>query len=1211
MRKHMPLYVLLIVLLSLIPFIYSISFLSGPTLTANPTTETDIVCSWTPSNDVTQVNVTWFNGSNIYAKQNNIPQNYTILNKNIARKGEVWTCEVTLYNGSSTAIQNVSEVIVNAEPTEPILYLNATAQSNSTTVYEDTTYDFDVNSSDPDGDTITFSNTGSYFSVDSNDGTFTWTPSNTQTSKNITFTVQDDNSPDVGIVAKIIEFIIVQVNDSPVLQAINDQTATEGVAFYPTITVTDEENDANNFSLSYTQVNGDGSLSSLVLNKMTGFTANLTFNRSSNAPIFAERGNYSVTITVFDAVNASRNDSETFNLEIIPLNQLPVLDSIPNASGTQGSAFFLEINSTDNDTDDTSSFSITPISCSINNPWSITTTNSSNNGTGTINQVLTNDHVICPNVTITVQDSNGATDSQNVYFNITNTNDAPEIYDYSNANTNTGGNNLTNLTGANGARFTYTLNFTDIDSLTYEGESLTITTNESLFSFDNNGIMNFTINDSHVGNWSINVTVSDDEGLSDSRIMTVEFVNNTIPSINNLSQDYCQEDVACTIYVSATDPDVNENITFTSNTSLFNITYYNDTAGVMQATFNNNEVGNYSILITATDIVSASSNRSFNFEIRNTNDPPIFDMDQDNVADNISLGLIVETHEYYYVINVSDEDLIHGDVLSFNWTLLAGNTSVFNMTKNSTNQGIINFTPQIGDANNYSINITVTDSANNRISQIVNFTIYQKSSAPVINEVEPYWNGSETIFSLGTNTFGSSININFSENKTVTFDVNATDPNGDNLTYTWYVNNVLNKTGRPNILSFNFASEGDYEINVTVEDEYYETTSFLWNLTVNNLNRNPQLLNDLENLTGSLEVNGTTTYSNYFSKFNSIQRFYDADDDTDGNLEIDGNETFNLTIKTNGTCTDQVSATVATFSISGSSLTVTPVKLGECIISFNATDNEGAAIESNNVKVNVSKLDTVVSSSSSSSSSSSGGGGTRTETVVVPITQEVDSPAPLKIIAPGEVVIYKQKTIKVPIKIESNWTETLYGITIEAESNNTEIEMNLSEDSFKTLTSGDSKEITLTITNFREGGPYEVIIRGTVDSPSYVDEELILVNSIEAANDGDTYETKISFARDFFNENKECQELNEVLKQAEDSASAGDFKQAIEYVDAAINGCKYLASQLADIETQSPGSIKSIKEFTKQHIIEVVLGSLGLMIIALGIFFTRKNAFDQ
>ena len=61
----------------------------------------------------------------------------------------------------------------------------------------------------------------------------------------------------------------------------------------------------------------------------------------------------------------------------------------------------------------------------------------------------------------------------------------------------------------------------------------------------------------------------------------------------------------------------------------------------------------------------------------------------------------------------------------------------------------------------------------------MNFTIYNKSLAPVVDDVRPYNDGSQAVFTWGTNTFGNSMDINFTENRTVTFDVNVSDGNGD------------------------------------------------------------------------------------------------------------------------------------------------------------------------------------------------------------------------------------------------------------------------------------------------------------------------------------------------------------------------------------------------------------------------------------------------
>lgn len=1195
----------IIALALLIPLVLSLGLSPSPSITpSNPDTQANLVCSW-GAVDATQINVSWSKNGVLNVTYNNIEENQSTILSTRTSRGEIWVCNVNITDGGSKITGSDTVTIENADPTTPVLYKNGTQQQNSTLIYEDSTYLFYINSTDPDGDTIDYENNGTLFDINAlNTGYFTYTPRYNHVSSNIRFTLRDGQSP-TGISERIFYFNITYVNDSPLwVTSITDQNATENQAFVYNIAVSDEENDPNNFSMSV-----EPALPSLVINKIDGFNANITFNRSGNTPIFGEEGNYTVNITVVDSTNTSRNLTSSFNLEVFVTNQIPVMVLIPNYAGVQNNNFEIYINATDADLNDTLSFSMESLNCALSEPWSITTLNTTAiNGTARISLTLNNDHVVCPDVNISVTDSKGGIDYQEVNFDITNVNDAPQIFNKSLTITNTAGNNLTNLTGSKGARIIFSVNATDIDSLTSDGETLSFATNNSLFPINSNGKFNFTANESHVGNWTINVSVSDDEGLIAYANMNLNVSNNTIPIILNLTNSSCTEDLLCTITVVGYDPDAGSILTINSNTSRFSFTTKNNTAAVFTGTFNNSDVGNYTVLLTVNDEVNASSNKTVIISINNTNDAPFFDGDQDNVSDTINFSLLVETYNFVYVINVSDEDFIYGDTISFSYTNTSGNYSIFNLTQISSYQAVVNITPGLGTNGIYSFNVSVNDSLNNTAWQIVTFTIYNKSIAPVIEDVRPYNNGSQAVFSFGSNSFGNSMDINFTESNTVTFDVNATDANDDDLNYTWYYNGVYNGTQRPRIHTYDYASNGQYTIKVVVNDPFFEETSFQWNLTVTNLNRQPQLLNDLDNLTGSQNISGTKTFQSYFSRYGSDQRFYDADDDSNNNSEIDGDETSALTYNATS-CLDQVLATVATFTYSGADLTVIPVKLGLCNVTFTAIDSAGEYVSSNKVRVNVTGLNAETGSSTTTTTVSSGGGG-GTNTVVVPLSQEVNNPTPLKIIAPGEVVIYRQKVITVPIIIESNWTEPLLGITLEATTNNTDVELNLSQDYFNSLNPLQRENVTLTITNFREGGPYEILITGRVDDPEYEDTQLILINSIEAANDGDTYETKISFARDFFDENKECQELNEVLNQAEIAATNLDYKQAIDYVDAAINGCKHLVSELAAAETQNPSYIKTLRNITKDNIIVIVISAISLFVVGLGFFFTRKQIFE-
>jgi len=206
----------------------------------------------------------------------------------------------------------------------------------------------------------------------------------------------------------------------------------------------------------------------------------------------------------------------------------------------------------------------------------------------------------------------------------------------------------------------------------------------------------------------------------------------------------------------------------------------------------------------------------------------------------------------------------------------------------------------------------------------------------------------------------------------------------------------------------------------------------------------------------------------------------------------------------------------------------------------------------------------------------------------------------VKIITPTTVTIYKNKTMVIPIRIRNNWNSTLYGIRLSAIVNESDAQISLSTETYASLVVGQEEKFNLTVTNYREDGPYEIQITANVTEPPYYDVATILVNAIESRDRGEEVDIKITFAMDLLTQNAECQELNELLDIAREKASAAEYDEALEYVDKAINGCKYLMSRKElESQKQTPKSFASMlgDNMLIVKMIAVVFGILGLGVL--------------
>jgi len=1156
----------------------------------NATTLDTLSCTWTASPDATSANVTWYKDGQVFKNETGAASPSTINPSNTSR-GQTWNCTVTITNGTTSLTSSDDVTIVNANPYPLTVYdENNTDIGNATTIYEDTPATFTVNTSDPDGDQVSYSsiNLPAGASFNTVTGVFQWTPNASDVGSHVvTFIGLDNQTPEKGSTAKDITFTVQEVNDNPVFNpSLTDQTATEGVSFTYDVAATDEESD---YPLSFSL---QTDLTDLVINQTSNTTATITFVLGH--PVFEDKGNHTVNVTVNDTRNGSTTSS--FVLEVIPVNQKPKL-YVPNASGTQGQPFYVLINATDKDVNDTLTFGVNS-NCTLTNPWSITKLDQVTQGNITfsnasIDLTLTNNHVACKSVNISVTDGKETTYVA-LTFNLTNVNDPPVIHENSTDPSNSDGSNITLQTAYANAQYKYVVNATDPDSLVEGGEVLTFSDNTSLFEINQTtGVIIFNALESDIGNYSVLITVTDDQGLNDSKVMLLTVKNNSAPVINPLGNVSCAEDIRCVIFITASDAD-GDNVTFQSNSSVFEINAYNNTAAVLNKTFNQSFVGNYSVTINATDSRGATSSINFTFTINNTNDAPV-------IYPPVTFPtVIVATHSVNVQVTSDDEDrLLFGGAerLTYNNTFILGK-QLFNITTEFnplTNKsiGVIQFTPGLGDVGNYSVNITVIDPHNATDSQIVNFTVLNKTNPPNITKIKPYGLpvSNATVFSFANTSLfpGRNTSVTILENTNVTFNHTTVDDTTayENLTFTWKIGNATVATTHAYTKFFNYFSAGEFNLTLTVEDDRLENSTWTWYVTVQNVNRPPVLHSNLENVT----IDSTETFVNYLYLRDEL-RFLDDDDDPNGNSRIDDNETNRLSFTV-------TSCDVANITITGVTVRFTPLQIGTCEVVFNATDPEGASAASNPVFINVTAVPNGTQSTVivTVPSGGGGGGGGGAASIVIPRNVEVETPEPLNIIAPGEVTIYRNRSIVIPVFLENNWNKSLKNVDITAFTNATGVKLGFDKTHFSELKPREKQRLELVVSGYRLGENFEILLNATVEDPEFTDTALILVNSIEQTDKGEEVEVKVTFARDLLSKNKECQELNELLGRAEAASSKRDYSEALKMLDTIINGCKYLMSK-TELSVEEPKQVK-LDFISRLRKVKMVYAGAAALLLAL------------
>ena len=1228
-------YIKYIALVIMILLIYRVNALRINNLDITPRpayTLDDLTCSWNISG-ATDWNASWYNGSQLFITYHfnlSNPSYNVSLSHIYTKKYDTWRCILDISNttASTSISQETNITINNSRPNSLTLYyfnesLNQWISiDKDITIKEDQQAVFDVNGTDPDNDVLTYAYTHvspstplNDSSFDSSTGSFTWTPTHEEvTTHQFLFTAIDPEG--IGL-SNAYNITVQEVNDKPYFVNLNNQVVIEGNCSWSyVVEARDEETPNGPFNITIFNVSPPFN-SNLSIAMISDYQARISFDPCPN---FFDKGSHKVTLLVQELNDTGlglENNTGSFNLTVIPVNHEPVIYDNGNATGKQGENFFYEFNATDLD-NDTLSLSIQPIDCTapISNPWinylNYTVTYNYNNtgqsfahATINISAInFTNKFVVCSGRVLLIASDGKENTTKEVYFNITNINDPPFINEISNYNNYLSQKNMSNLTAYVDAFFYYKINASDPDLLLIPryNEFLNYSTNDSRFRIIN-GWLNFTPNQSMIGDYSINITVRDLNNSEYSRIMHLFIKNNTKPRINNISlyidgilnasynssittlQGF--EDRHIVIDINSTDkedcstPDcgnINYSLSYQKlspymlNESInFSI---NHTTGVISFTPTQEQVGLYNLSIIIKDSMNAETIKNLLLYINYTNDKP-------NIDSVVLPSKIIESYPAIIKINTSDQDLLIPKELIQNHNFSAFNESLslytnitwdYVLTKFSNNYWEISFTPNSSMIGNHSILIWVNDSRNNTCvnctginNKTINIEILSKTLPPRIENVSVYNINNHSFIINWTNTWNPDIttmNMSIRENTSIL--INTTGWNDEysyyKLNFTWIMdNNILTTTGKNyRQFFFDFFSQGIHKLTVIVEDTRLNKDNVSFIINVTNVNRPPILINPLINLTGNNSVDPYYEDPLYFtglwnsSNISQTAYFYDPD-----------LEPLNITIKSTN-CEG-----IADIEINGSKIKVYGRSFGSCWAVFQAMDPYGASITSNNVSINV----TDILPEENVQTPTSGGGSSTTIPRPVPLPEEVNTPDPINIIAPALVTIYSNKSIEIPIIINNTWTSDIKGVTLEADANMSNISLTFTKDKFKVIPYRGHEKVKLIVTNYRLGDNFEVRVRAKVNDPQFTDTALIMINSLEAASNGEDIKTKVTFARDFLGQNPECVELNELLDEADKLIKEGKNDQAMKLVQGAIEGCKYLISKSKE-KQETPRSMK-------------------------------------
>ncbi|KKW32106.1 MAG: Ig family protein, partial [Candidatus Uhrbacteria bacterium GW2011_GWA2_53_10] len=578
-------------------------------------------------------------------------------------------------------------------------------------------------------------------------------------------------------------------------------------------------------------------------------------------------GNETVNFTASDGTNTTRSNPVLLN--IININGPPQFNAT-NQTLYVDIAFTYDLNATDPDNEIMAGFD----TLTYYDNASVFDINPS---TGVITFTPSQAQLGAHPINISVDD--GIVNVSNlVIFNITQ-NSAPNMSAIGNKNATEG--------------IIFRMNATATDA---DNDSLTFSSNFSAFSifhFNSTAAnLSFLPLQSHVGNHSVRITVTDSKGTSVSENITlmVENVNNA-PNLTRIANQTARIDRRFLLNITAYDQD-STNLSFFENSTLFDFSYTNISAALISFIPVAANIGNHTINLTVGDGEVNDSQIVVFMIINNT--PPVLQA--------VGNQTLVEDSNIIIYLNATDGE---NDTLLF-----YANTSMFSITYLSANSSLINFTPTQNHTGIHVINITVNDTPLiESLIMVLNITAYNDTPqflVPIPNLTGTYnaaffydvnatdeendsltFSDNATFFSIagstgiisftpalsdvGNHSINISVtdgstsntstitfviyaanqapvissyiplntsNISAAEGGSLLFNVTATDPDGETINYSWRINGTQRSANQSYLYEPSFSEAGIYNVSVEVSDGSLQALN-QWNLTVNNTNRIP------------------------------------------------------------------------------------------------------------------------------------------------------------------------------------------------------------------------------------------------------------------------------------------------------------------------------------------------------------------------------------
>ncbi|EKU96916.1 RHS repeat-associated core domain protein [Leptolyngbya sp. PCC 7375] len=541
-----------------------------------------------------------------------------------------------------------------------------------------TSYNYDVDATDADGDTLTYSLLAhpNGVTIDKTSGLLSWTPTDSDVGDNFIRVRVDDSQGGFDTQSFTLPVLAATVENRPpiITNAPRDQIGL-GQDYLFQIEAEDPDNDP----LTYRLIEHPDDMT-IDPNGLVKWPADKV-----------QLGDYSFTVQVEDGRGAGVQATYTLTVgQQTIVNNPPEITSTPSFVATIGDQYLYEPEASDPDND--------PIVWAlVSGPEGLTL----NETTGRVSWTPTTDQFGFHEVIIEAIDAQGAAFRQGFGINVSSTNTPPTV------------TSAPPTLAFNDTSYTYAIEANDPngDALTY---SLAVAPDGMTIN-ENTGLIEWTPTAVQLGTQTVTVSVADGRGGFAEQTYTLDVasdVPNQPPKFTSMPGFGATANQTYTYQLEATDP---ENLTLRYELLEGPAGMRVDgTTGALTWTPTGSQLGSHVIKVAAFDPLDLGASQTFNVTVRERNLAPVLN----NIPD--TTVLIGDT--YTFDLNVTDPD---GDAVTYTLVNGPGEMTIDEL-------GRLRWTPTADDVGTARIDLLVEDGRGGNFTFGYNLSVVADTTAPQV-----------------------------------------------------------------------------------------------------------------------------------------------------------------------------------------------------------------------------------------------------------------------------------------------------------------------------------------------------------------------------------------------------------------------------------------------------------------------------------------------